>query len=72
MLPGLLLGITLLSMCIPFAHLRNVPRDDPIPLQQALKIAIVAKYDRLLFIEREDGVYARQPALLVLTQAANR
>jgi tripartite ATP-independent transporter DctM subunit len=41
-LPGLLLGLTLMVMCIVFAYQRNFPRGDPIPLKQALKIAVEA------------------------------
>jgi len=41
-LPGLLLGLTLMVMCIVFAYQRNFPRGDPIPVKQALKIAFEA------------------------------
>ena len=41
-LPGLLLGLTLMAMCIFFAYQRNFPRGDPIPVKQALKIAFEA------------------------------
>lgn len=41
-LPGLLLGLTLMVMCIYFAYRRGFPRGDPIPLKQALKIAVEA------------------------------
>jgi tripartite ATP-independent transporter DctM subunit len=41
-LPGLLLGVTLMVMCIVFAYRRGFPRGDPIPFKQALKIAVEA------------------------------
>ncbi|WP_437609373.1 TRAP transporter large permease [Erwinia sp. V71] len=37
-LPGLLLGITLMVMCITFAHRRNYPKGERIPFKQALKL----------------------------------
>ncbi len=37
-LPGLLLGITLMVMCIAFAHRRNYPKGERIPFRQALKL----------------------------------
>ncbi len=37
--PGLLLGLTLMSLCLFFAHRRNYPKGEAIPLRQALKIA---------------------------------
>ncbi|MBP2168280.1 tripartite ATP-independent transporter DctM subunit [Erwinia toletana] len=41
-LPGLLLGITLMVMCIAFAHRRNYPKGERIPFKQALKILLDA------------------------------
>ncbi|MFS2221076.1 TRAP transporter large permease [Pantoea sp. B65] len=41
-LPGLLLGITLMVMCIAFAHQRNYPKGERVPFKQALKILIDA------------------------------
>ncbi len=37
-LPGLLLGVCLMIMCIGFAHKRGYPKGDRIPFKQALKI----------------------------------
>jgi tripartite ATP-independent transporter DctM subunit len=40
--PGLLLGATLAIMCLCFAHKRNYPKGEFIPLKQALKITLDA------------------------------
>lgn len=37
-LPGLLLGVSLMIMCLGFAHKRGYPKGDRIPFKQALKI----------------------------------
>ncbi|MDX9860957.1 MAG: TRAP transporter large permease [Rhodospirillales bacterium] len=37
--PGLTLGITLMALCLFFAHRRGYPKGEPIPIRQALKIA---------------------------------
>ncbi len=37
-LPGLLLGLTLMVMCVAFAHRRNYPKGERIPFRQALKL----------------------------------
>ncbi|WP_318376876.1 TRAP transporter large permease [Enterobacter sp.] len=37
-LPGLLLGVCLMIMCLGFAHKRGYPKGDRIPFKQALKI----------------------------------
>ncbi|MDC9820643.1 TRAP transporter large permease [Pectobacterium polonicum] len=37
-LPGLLLGFTLMVMCVGFAHKRGYPKGEVIPFRQALKI----------------------------------
>ena len=37
-MPGLLLGITLMTMCVFFAYKRDYPKGDAIPIRQALKI----------------------------------
>ena len=41
-LPGLLLGLTLVIMCLFIAKKRNFPKGDVIPLKQAIKICIDA------------------------------
>lgn len=43
-LPGLLLGITLMVMCIAFAHRRDYPKGERIPFKQALKILLDATW----------------------------
>ena len=37
-LPGLLLGVSLMVMCLGFAHKKGYPKGEVIPLRQALKI----------------------------------
>ncbi|MDY1038137.1 TRAP transporter large permease [Lelliottia sp. CFBP8978] len=37
-LPGLLLGLCLMSLCLGFAHKRGYPKGEKIPFKQALKI----------------------------------
>lgn len=39
-LPGLLLGLTLMAMCIGFAHKRGYPKGEVVPFRQALKIFV--------------------------------
>lgn len=41
-IPGLLLGLTLMAMCIYFARKRNYPKGDPIQLKDAFKIMLDA------------------------------
>ncbi|KOC90129.1 TRAP transporter large permease [Winslowiella iniecta] len=41
-LPGLLLGLTLMVMCIAFAHKRSYPKGERVPFKQALKILLDA------------------------------
>ncbi|MEQ9876882.1 TRAP transporter large permease [Pectobacterium aroidearum] len=37
-LPGILLGLTLMVMCVGFAHRRGYPKGERVPFRQALKI----------------------------------
>jgi tripartite ATP-independent transporter DctM subunit len=37
-MPGILLGATMMGMCLYFARKRNFPKGDPIPLRDALRI----------------------------------
>jgi tripartite ATP-independent transporter DctM subunit len=37
-MPGILLGATMMGMCLYFAKKRNFPKGDPIPLRDALRI----------------------------------
>ncbi|KMK84685.1 TRAP transporter large permease [Pectobacterium brasiliense] len=39
-LPGLLLSLTLMVMCVGFAHRRGYPKGERVPLRQALKIFV--------------------------------
>lgn len=41
-LPGLLLGLTLAAYCLYIAKSRNFPKGEPMPLRQALRIAVDA------------------------------
>ena len=47
---GVLLGITLMVMCICFAQQRNFPKGDAIPLRQALKIAVDALWGLMTIV----------------------
>ncbi|WP_233964503.1 TRAP transporter large permease [Pectobacterium versatile] len=39
-LPGILLGLTLMVMCVGFAHRRGYPKGERVPFRQALKIFV--------------------------------
>ncbi|PVY72412.1 TRAP transporter large permease [Pectobacterium versatile] len=39
-LPGILLGLTLMAMCVGFAHKRGYPKGEVVPFRQALKIFV--------------------------------
>ncbi len=39
-LPGILLGLTLMVMCVGFAHKRGYPKGEVVPFKQALKIFV--------------------------------
>ncbi|WP_312754930.1 TRAP transporter large permease subunit, partial [Escherichia coli] len=41
-LPGLLLGVSLMVLCLCFARKRGYPKGDKIPFRQALKIMLDA------------------------------
>jgi tripartite ATP-independent transporter DctM subunit len=41
-IPGLLLGLSLMGLCFYIAHRDNFPKGEPIPPRQALKIAVEA------------------------------
>ena len=41
-LPGLLLGLCLMTLCLCFAHKRGYPKGEKIPFKQALKILLDA------------------------------
>ena len=41
-MPGLLLGLSLMALCLVIAHRQNFPKGEVIPLRRALKIAVEA------------------------------
>ena len=41
-MPGLLLGLTLMTLCVFFAHKRGYPKGEPIPIKEAFKIMLDA------------------------------
>jgi tripartite ATP-independent transporter DctM subunit len=55
-LPGLLLGLTLMTMCLVIAHRENFPKGEPIPLRQALKITIEAIWGLLTMVIIMGGI----------------
>jgi tripartite ATP-independent transporter DctM subunit len=55
-MPGLLLGLTLMTMCLAIAHRQNFPKGEPIPLRQALKITIEAIWGLLTMVIIMGGI----------------
>ncbi|WP_332744697.1 TRAP transporter large permease [Hydrogenophaga sp.] len=49
-LPGLLLGLTLATMCLVIARRKNYPKGDVIPLRQALKICADALWGLMTMV----------------------
>lgn len=49
-LPGLLLGGTLTVMCLFLAHKHGFPKGEPIPMRQALKIAVDAMWGLMTMV----------------------
>lgn len=49
-LPGLLLGATLIGLCIFIAHRKGYPKGEPVPLRQAAKVVIEAFYGLLTMV----------------------
>ncbi len=49
-LPGLLLGATLMVLCIYFARKRGYPKGDPIALRQALKVTLDALWGLMTMV----------------------
>ena len=49
-LPGLLLGTTLIGLCIFIAHRKGYPKGEPVPLRQAVKVVIEAFYGLLTMV----------------------
>ena len=48
--PGLLLGGSLIGLCIFIAHRKGYPKGEPVPLRQALRIVIEAFYGLLTMV----------------------
>jgi tripartite ATP-independent transporter DctM subunit len=46
-IPGVLLGVSLMSLCLIIAHRQNFPKGEVIPLRKALKIAVEAVWGLL-------------------------
>jgi tripartite ATP-independent transporter DctM subunit len=55
-LPGLLLGLTLMTMCLAIARRENFPKGEPIPLRHALKITIEAIWGLLTMVIIMGGI----------------
>ena len=55
-LPGLLLGLTLMAMCLFVARKNRFPREEPISLRQALKIAIEALWGLMTMVIIMGGI----------------
>jgi len=55
-LPGLLLGLTLMTMCLFVARKQNFPTGEPIPLRQAVKISIEAIWGLLTMVIIMGGI----------------
>ncbi len=49
-LPGLLLGMALISLCIFIAHRKGYPKGEVVPLRQAVKVVIEAFYGLLTMV----------------------
>ncbi|HEY5634335.1 MAG TPA: TRAP transporter large permease [Burkholderiaceae bacterium] len=55
-LPGLLLGLTLMAMCLFVARKNRFPREEPISLRQALKITIEALWGLMTMVIIMGGI----------------
>ncbi len=55
-LPGLLLGLTLMTMCLFVARKQNFPTGEPIPFRQALKISFEAIWGLLTMVIIMGGI----------------
>ncbi|MGE0096948.1 MAG: TRAP transporter large permease [Hydrogenophaga sp.] len=49
-LPGLLLGLTLATMCLVIARRKNYPKGDAIPMRQALRICVDALWGLMTMV----------------------
>jgi len=55
-LPGLLLGFTLMTMCLFVAHRRGFPKGEAVPLRDALKISIEALWGLMTMVIIMGGI----------------
>ncbi|MGB8435920.1 MAG: TRAP transporter large permease [Burkholderiales bacterium] len=55
-MPGLLLGFTLMAMCLFVAHRQNFPKGETIPLRQAVKISIDALWGLVTMVIIMGGI----------------
>ncbi len=54
--PGLLLGLTLMAMVLVFAHRRGYPKGDPVPFGQAVRISIDALWGLMTMVIIMGGI----------------
>jgi tripartite ATP-independent transporter DctM subunit len=54
--PGLLLGLTLMGMCLVIAHRRGFPKGEAIPLAQAVRITIDALWGMMTMVIIMGGI----------------
>lgn len=55
-MPGLLLGFTLMTMCLVVARRQNFPKGEPIPLRQAVKITVEAIWGLMTMVIIMGGI----------------
>jgi len=55
-MPGLLLGVTLMTMCLFVARKQNFPKGEPVPLRQAVKISIEALWGLVTMVIIMGGI----------------
>ncbi len=55
-IPGVLLGLTLMTMCLVIAHRQNFPKGEAVPLGQALRISFDAIWGMLTMVIIMGGI----------------
>lgn len=55
-IPGLLLGLTLMGMCLVIAHRRNFPKGEAVPFGQAVRISIDALWGLMTMVIIMGGI----------------
>jgi tripartite ATP-independent transporter DctM subunit len=55
-IPGLLLGLTLMGMCLVIAHRRNFPKGEVVPFGQAVRISIDALWGLMTMVIIMGGI----------------